>query len=195
MQTPPRTIKFYRETDKKWGCFSNFWETAKPILWQGALYPTSEHLYQTLKFFYEGANASTLAYAEIIRTAKTPNMAKLYARMELTHPRFGWQKPIAKRIAEFQGKAHARGDWEHCRLDMMLQVLRSKFRQDKLCCDALLSTEGSFLAEHTETDTFWADGGDRRHGSNHLGRLLMQVREELLVQLMESDPDDVFEFE
>ncbi len=187
---PLPSIYFYRESDAKWGCFSNFHKTAQPLRWQGASYPTSEHLYQALKFIYDGADAATLAYAEIIRTTKTPNMAKLYARMELTRARFGWQEPIVKQIAEFRGKAIPRSDWERCRVDVMLRVLHTKFTQDKLCRETLMSSEGFFLAEHTENDKFWGDGGDQYNGKNYMGRLLMDIRQGLLIERRKPPSND-----
>jgi predicted NAD-dependent protein-ADP-ribosyltransferase YbiA (DUF1768 family) len=42
----------------------------------------------------------------------------------------------------------------------------------------LLGTEDAMLVEHTANDNFWADGGDGG-GQNWLGRILMEVREEL----------------
>ncbi len=162
---------------------SNFWKVQQPIRWKGKQYATSEHLYQSRKFIYDGADSSTRAYADIVRAAKTPYMAKLLSRMELSRARFPWQEPVVKLIAEHKGTAIPCPDWEKSRLDVMLQVLRVKFAHDEQCHRTLLSTEGSLLAEHTPTDKFWADGGGGG-GENHLGRSLMRIREEILVEQM-----------
>lgn len=42
----------------------------------------------------------------------------------------------------------------------------------------LLSTGDAKLVEHTENDAYWGDGGDGS-GKNMLGRILVQVREQL----------------
>lgn len=42
----------------------------------------------------------------------------------------------------------------------------------------LLATGDAKLVEHTEQDDYWGDGGDGS-GKNMLGRILMEVREEL----------------
>ncbi len=45
-----------------------------------------------------------------------------------------------------------------------------------------MATGGSFLVEHTKRDKYWGDGGDGGNGTvgkNMLGKLLVQVREEI----------------
>jgi len=42
----------------------------------------------------------------------------------------------------------------------------------------LLATEDAIIVEHTENASFWGDGGDGS-GRNVLGRILVEVREEL----------------
>jgi hypothetical protein len=44
--------------------------------------------------------------------------------------------------------------------------------------EILLNTGEATLVEHTRNDSYWADGGDGS-GRNILGKLLMQVRQEL----------------
>lgn len=70
-----------------------------------------------------------------------------------------------------------RTDWEKVKLDVMLALLRNKFL-DKNLREKLLATGDSMLIEgNTWGDTFWGMCGDS--GENHLGRLLMQVRDEI----------------
>lgn len=88
------------------------------------------------------------------------------------------------RTADTPGKAKALGrratlvpNWEAVKLDVMLKLLRQKFGHRELA-DLLLDTDGLRLVEgNTWNDRFWGvvDG----KGHNHLGRLLMQVRDEL----------------
>lgn len=44
--------------------------------------------------------------------------------------------------------------------------------------ELLLSTGNRYIAEHTANDDFWGDGGDGS-GKNMLGKILMEVREDL----------------
>lgn len=82
-----------------------------------------------------------------------------------------------------QAKRRGRGgalrqDWERVKLDVMLSCLRSKFTLSADLRRRLLATGDAKLVEgNTWGDRFW--GVCRGQGANHLGRLLMQVREEI----------------
>lgn len=71
-----------------------------------------------------------------------------------------------------------RADWYQVREDIMLEVLRTKFKQHQDLKELLLATGDAYLAENSSRDAFWADGGDGK-GKNRLGHLLMQLRGEL----------------
>jgi ribA/ribD-fused uncharacterized protein len=74
-------------------------------------------------------------------------------------------------------KLHLRPDWEQIKLEVMLELLRSKFCSYP-CRELLLQTDDAELIEgNWWGDTFW--GVCNGVGENHLGRLLMQVRTEL----------------
>jgi hypothetical protein len=60
----------------------------------------------------------------------------------------------------------------------MKDGLICKFTQDEDLKNILLGTGKSLLVEHTKNDSYWGDGGDGS-GKNRLGKLLMEVREEL----------------
>lgn len=76
------------------------------------------------------------------------------------------------------GKRPLRKDWEEVKDDIMRQALRAKFTQNKELKKILLETDDAILVEHTANDNYWGDGGDG-NGKNMLGKLLMEVREEL----------------
>ena len=80
----------------------------------------------------------------------------------------------AKRVAR---KLVMRGDWEQIKDRVMLECLRAKFQYPQLK-EFLLSTGNEHLEEgNTWGDRYWGTvGGD---GENKLGKLLMQVREEV----------------
>jgi len=72
-----------------------------------------------------------------------------------------------------------RDEWELVKDRVMLEVLREKFK-DGFEKDALLATEQAELVEgNTWGDTYW--GVCKGTGKNMLGKLLMQVREELQI--------------
>jgi ribA/ribD-fused uncharacterized protein len=74
-----------------------------------------------------------------------------------------------------------RDDWDEVKLDLMLDFTRQKFASDPLKTK-LLQTGHAYLEEgNSWNDTFW--GVCNNVGANHLGKILMQVREELNKQL------------
>ena len=80
----------------------------------------------------------------------------------------------AKRLGR---KCTLREDWEEIKDQVMLNALRQKF-MDKQFKEKLLATGNQILVEgNTWGDTYW--GVCRGQGKNKLGKLLMQVREEI----------------
>jgi ribA/ribD-fused uncharacterized protein len=75
-----------------------------------------------------------------------------------------------------------RPDWEAVKDDVMRSVVRAKFTQHPELKQTLLSTGSANIVEHTANDSYWGDGGDGS-GRNMLGRILMEVREELRTQV------------
>ena len=81
---------------------------------------------------------------------------------------------IAARLGRSR-KVKLRRDWESVKLGVMLDAVAAKFTQHDDLRALLLSTGDAKLVEHTENDDYWGDGS----GQNRLGRLLMQVRDQL----------------
>ncbi len=69
-----------------------------------------------------------------------------------------------------------REDWDQVKLDIMYDLVRQKFQHSHLKTK-LLETTGELREGNTWGDTFW--GICRGQGENHLGKILMRVREEL----------------
>ncbi len=69
-----------------------------------------------------------------------------------------------------------RRDWERVKLGVMRRAVEAKFTQHVELRAVLLATGDALLVEHTADDDYWGDGGDGS-GSNHLGRILMAVRQ------------------
>lgn len=82
----------------------------------------------------------------------------------------------AKRLGQ---KVKMREDWEDVKNTVMLKNVRAKFTLDPKLRRLLLDTGDAFLCEgNTWGDTYW--GVDEvKGGQNHLGQILMKVRDEL----------------
>lgn len=145
-------ILFYRTSEIPYGVFSNF-DTRHPIkMPTSGIWPSTEHAFQAYKFIPIDPE-----YAEKIRLAPKPRDAAAMGR-DRSHP--------------------LRLDWEQVKDVVMKAVVYAKFTQHEDCKKLLLSTGDAELIEHTENDSYWADGGDGT-GRNMLGKILMQVREQL----------------
>lgn len=83
---------------------------------------------------------------------------------------------VAKKLGK-QGKM--RPDWENIKLDVMAALLRCKFQNPEMRAK-LLATGDTYLAEqNTWGDLYWGTNSANK-GNNWLGKLLMQIRAELL---------------
>lgn len=70
-----------------------------------------------------------------------------------------------------------RSDWESAKLDVMRYVLKCKFTQHPELAVKLKSIDDEIVEENTWHDTFW--GVCNSIGQNYLGKLLMELRDEL----------------
>lgn len=172
MQQTKEVIRFFLPTEAL-GELSNFFPLKEPIQFQGKPYKTSEHLYQTLKFLYDGANEASLVYAELIRTAKTPYIAKILANQAVGDG-YQWRTALNDIIKEYKNKGAAqREDWEDIKLEVMRTVLKLKFSSDSHCRKMLLETGDNLLEENSPHDYFWGS-----KGKNALGKLLQEIRDD-----------------
>lgn len=78
-------------------------------------------------------------------------------------------------------KRHARRqDWEDVRMSAMEDVVRAKFRQNEELARKLDATGNARLVwTNSIPDTYWGEDRYACVGENHLGEILMKVREEL----------------
>ncbi|OBZ66185.1 Swarming motility protein YbiA [Grifola frondosa] len=145
----PRVL-FYHKHDPYYG-FTNF--SPHTVEYRGKSYPTSEHLFQSLKF-----QAHRPLLAEHIRTCSDrPSMAFSEAR-------------------RFQPEV--RPDWKQVNIAMMDEVLSYKFRQHADLKQELLMTRDAELVEDSDKDAFWGVGPDGK-GRNELGKALERLRARL----------------
>jgi ribA/ribD-fused uncharacterized protein len=141
---------------------SNFYE--RPLTYRDIEFPTAEHAYQAQK-------AVTERGFQAIRNAKDAKQAKRKGR----------------RIV-------CREDWDIVKDDIMLEILRAKFRDPSMAL-RLLATRGTELVEHNYWhDNYWGScdcGGFMcGDGENVLGKLLMQIREEIQDYIEEEKSDE-----
>lgn len=118
------------------------------------------------KIKYEGKTYKSVEHA--FQAAKT-NSA--------THKQWV-QEAHSAREAKRRGKQiPLREDWEKVKLNIMLEICRIKFKDPYL--QKLLSDTGDLelIEGNTWNDTFW--GVCNGKGQNNLGKILMQVRDEL----------------
>lgn len=127
---------------------SNFFSS--PVVFNNETYPTVEHAFQAAKTL-DGAQRRS------IQAAETPAQAKQLGR-----------------------KVTLRSDWEQAKLTIMLELLKQKFSRPDLREQLLGTGDAELIEGNTWGDRVWGcvfvDG--QWVGQNHLGKLLMRVREE-----------------
>lgn len=89
---------------------------------------------------------------------------------------------IAKRLGR---KVALRPDWEEKKLAIMKELLEQKFRYFELRHQLLSTGDAELVAGNQQGDGFW--GQVKGEGENHLGRLLMEVREEIRAEETDSN--------
>jgi ribA/ribD-fused uncharacterized protein len=114
-------------------------------------WPTVEHYYQAMKF------PNDPDWQERIRNAPTPLKAKKMG-LDAAHP--------------------VRGDWDAIKECVMKEALVAKFKQNMALLARLQETGGRELREVSAGDSYWGMG-TRGKGLNRMGKLLMEVRDEL----------------
>ncbi len=141
----------------RWRFLSNFYPCK--IEHQGITYPSNEHYYVAMKVNDEqlinGRYYTPGDFREMIATIESP--------------------AIVKKLGQ---KIKVRKDWDSKKLEIMNWGVREKFNNNTTLKELLLSTGDEQLIEGNDwRDTFWGvcDG----KGKNHLGRILMDVRDEL----------------
>lgn len=138
-------------SNDKYRFLSNFYYFEKPFQYQGLYFKTSEHFYMAMK-------TKDLSVRKQISECKSGAEAKKIGRSLIL-----------------------RDDWEDIKFDVMLYILRYKFsKHNPTLRSRLLSTKDSYLQEaNWWGDKVWGVCMKTCEGDNNLGRLLMQVREEI----------------
>lgn len=132
------------------------------IIYEGIEYTSSEAAYQAAHIYYPDSLLRTN-----IERARFALMSPVEAKRE-THKK--WFKD------------QIRPDWESIKIEVMHQILMYKFTVHPDLRELLLQT-GDKLLEETNywNDTFW--GVCKGVGENHLGKVLMKIRNKLKIFL------------
>ena len=129
--------------------------TAHAILVNDELYPTVEHAYQSLRY-------TDPTIIKEIKNAPSPVMA--------------WE--ISSKYKHLQ-----KDDFRAHKLETMKMLMRLKVVQHQDIKQALIDSKGLKIVKHITTyppgDGFWDDGQDGT-GLNHMGRIWMEIRDELV---------------
>ena len=144
----------------KWKCknwFSNMTKMDSPFEFEGISYSTSENFYQAMKF---ESHEKRLEYSNL-----NCYKSKLKAKEEMHLWRDSWSKEEKLRVME--------------------QVLRHKFTLETSFGKTLIATGVSDIVEWNDWgDTFWGKDVETGVGENHLGIILMNIRNALILEKM-----------
>lgn len=146
----PALIDYFDAPPYEW--LSNFFR--REIEWEGEKWATNEHAYQAAKTY-------NVAHRRRIRMAPSPGHAKM----------LGQSRSFAHHGVEM------RSDWETVKYDVMIDLLRLKFREPDLRAKLLATGNAKLVEGNTWNDTCW--GVCNGVGANNLGRSIMLVRAEL----------------
>jgi len=150
-------VRFY---EHDFYVLSNF--SAFSLVWRHLTFATSEAAYHYEKFSYIDSGG-------VCSSAEQNQIASQILKAPSAHEAF--------KIAE-RHKALRRPDWDAVKFDVMLRILRAKVSQHEYVRRKLLATGDRELVEDSWRDDVWG-WGPHRTGQNMLGRLWMQVRDEI----------------
>ena len=144
-----------KEFSGKYEFLSNFWHS--PFVYEGITYPTNEHFFQAMKTL----NPNERMW---IASAETPGVSKRRGRT-----------------------CKLRYDWEDVKDEVMLIGLRLKFSNPALRTQLLMTGDEELVEGNWWHDNTWGncscDACRPVIGQNRLGKLLMQVRQEIREEL------------
>lgn len=156
-------ILFFKRDREEFGFLSNFHEA--PIFLDGEQWRSAE-------FYYQAQKSDDPEFREAIRNAKNADHAKGIG----TDPT---RSRKARKRSWFYGRPEKmRADWHQVKLPILEQAVRAKFLQNPDLAAKLLATGDAEIIEDSTFDPFWGIGRNGE-GENRMGRMLMQIRQEL----------------
>ena len=174
-------LRFYQgftpfyDSKAKHGCFSNYWSIPGGFYYREQWYPTSEHAFQAAKFIYTGASEKSLEYGKIISNINTANKSRLLGNQK-TGGGYKWRIDLNPTILTYKD-VPLRPNWDDIRVDIMYEIVKEKVLQSEFCWNELKSTGSTYIFQNSPGH-FWSCGLNHS-GTNHLGRILMHLRNEL----------------
>jgi ribA/ribD-fused uncharacterized protein len=147
-------VVYFRKTHDDWGGLSNM-ASGYPIQLNNTLIRNSEVLYQAFRF---------------------PNFPEIQKEI------FNEVSPMTAKMKSKKYLSISRNDWNKVRVSIMRWVLRAKLASNfQKFSQLLLNTGHQTIVEYSSKDDFW--GAYLKEevfvGQNVLGRLLMELREEI----------------
>ena len=143
-------MEIVKEFQGEYRFLSNFWPA--PLVYRGIRYPSSEHAFQAAKV---GEHPKWDMLKMNLAQIQSPGEVKRVARTLRLRP-----------------------NWEEKKVSIMREIVLAKFTQNEELGRKLVKTGSAVLQEGNYWgDTFW--GICKGKGGNWLGRILMEVREEL----------------
>ena len=130
----------------------------EPFVYNGVSYRTSEHFYQAMKMPKDRNDLR----AEL--AAMNPYKAKLAVRDREKYP---WRSDWTKELS----------------LKVMRYILWVKFAHGTTWADKLLQTEGEIVEFNNWGDEWFGWDVRTKRGENHLGKMLMAIRDSFLEDL------------
>lgn len=153
-------IFFYghgKNTD--YGCLSNFYDAEFTL--NGKTYPTSEHYFMEQK---------ALLFGDTVTADKILKSSSPYSAKKLGRQANGFDQHLL----------------DDNKFRMMKEGVMAKFQQNDDIREILLNTNDEELVEAAANDRIWGIGYSKdnipersKWGENNLGKVLMEVREEL----------------
>lgn len=141
---------------------SNFYE--RPIWYRNVLCANSE-----VAFHLQKCSNMQIWLELLEQLTKTTGVKKDFSNLTASE---------AKRLGR---KVPLRADWETIKFDEMYHICYAKFTQHKDLQEKLLATGSVYLEEANQWgDRVW--GTVNGNGRNHLGKILMKVREEIRLE-------------
>ncbi|MFZ2484418.1 MAG: NADAR family protein [Minisyncoccia bacterium] len=119
--------------------------------WKGKLYPTSEHAYHSEKFEDE-------VIKEAIRNCRSAHDAFKLAK---------------------ENSTKYKNNWDEIKLGVMNEIIRAKVAQHPYVRKKLIESGERQIIEDSWKDDFWGWGAGK-NGENHLGKIWMEVRQEVI---------------
>lgn len=175
-------IIYFFEKNNEFYFLSNFYKSEITI--DDIKYNCVEQYFQSQKF-YQPHDEKSMEYCDLIINADSPQKTKNMGSQKINYRGTTWyvnknNKNLGKmneKINEYKN-IKIRNDWDIIKNDVMRKGLMAKFTQNDILKKKLLDTQNKILVENSPYDSYW---GNAKCGQNMLGKLLMEIRENIRI--------------